>query len=203
MKVERRFFNCELRKGADSERTIVGYGAVFNKLSDNLGGFRELIKPGAFDGRLQDDVRALLNHDPNFVLARTKSGTLDLSVDQEGLRYEFGAPDTQAGRDLVVSMDRGDIDQSSFAFYVDEDSWDEDDDGRIVRTILKFKRLFDVSPVTFPAYPDAPASVRGLEPAVEGYNNYLSSKDTAEGERVRSELQSRKNDLLARGIAIR
>ena len=163
MKIERRNTQgkVELRKH-DGEQKIVGHAAVFNKLSENLGGFREIIAEGAFDNNLDDDVRALFNHDSNHVLGRNGT-TLKLSVDDIGLRYEIDTPDTQTGRDLVVLMERGDIDQSSFGFTVDEDEWEEDDDGRVIRTITKIKRLFDVSPVTYAAYPDTSVALRGLE----------------------------------------
>ena len=103
---------------------------------------------------LGDDVRAFFNHDPNHLLARSTSGTLRLSTDEEGLKYEFDVPDTTSGRDLLVSMKRGDITQSSFAFTVEDDSW-ESENGMNIRTIKKVKRLYDVSPVSIPAYPDA------------------------------------------------
>lgn len=156
----RNFPLTELRiEKRDDVKEVVGHASVFNSLSEDLGGFREMIAPGAFDDVLHDDVRALFNHDPNMILARTKSGTLRLSVDEKGLQYRFDAPDTTAGRDLMVSLERGDIDQSSFGFRVDEDEWEERD-GEIVRTVLKFKRLFDVSPVTIPAYPDTDVAKR-------------------------------------------
>lgn len=153
---EKRFYNIELEQRADSESatTIVGHAAVFNKLSENLGGFQERINKGAFDDVLGDDVRAFFNHDPNHLLARSTSGTLRLSTDEEGLKYEFDVPDTTSGRDLLVSMKRGDITQSSFAFTVEDDSW-ESENGMNIRTIKKVKRLYDVSPVSIPAYPDA------------------------------------------------
>ena len=142
---------------------------MFNRMSENLGGFREIIAPGAFDSVLQDDVRALFNHDPNYLLARSTSGTLKLSVDEQGLRYEFEPPNTTAGRDLVESMKRGDISQSSFAFTVAKDSWEERDGG-VVRTINKVERLFDVSPVTYPAYPDATVGMRSMQQWMESRN---------------------------------
>lgn len=165
--LEKRLFACELRaEGEQDAPVIVGHGAVFNKRSENLGGFREIILPGVFDEVLQDDVRALLNHDPNFILGRTASGTLRLSVDDTGLRYEVDAPNTQTIRDLVLApLQRGDISQSSFAFRVarDGDQWEEDDEGVIIRTIHKVQRLYDVSPVTYAAYPDATAAQRSLQ----------------------------------------
>ena len=166
---ERRFFRCEVRAdpAADGQgQKIIGYGAVFNRLSENIGGFREIIKPGAFDGVMQDDVRGLFNHDRNFVLGRTKSGTLRLSIDDEGLRYEIDAPETQTVKDLVLApMLRGDIDASSFQFKVahDGERWFYDDDGLLTREITKFARLYDVGPVAFPAYPDATAASRSRQ----------------------------------------
>lgn len=166
--VESRFLVRPVRveqraQGDDKTPVIVGYAAVFDTLSENLGGFREKIAPGAFDAVLKDDVRATYNHDPNIVLGRTASGTLRLALDDTGLRYEIDPPDTQAARDLLVSMERGDIKESSFRFVVESDDWVEDDEGRVVRTITAFKRLIDVAPVTYPAYPDAKAAQRSLE----------------------------------------
>lgn len=165
MSKELRTFNdCEIRAEKGEETTVItGYGAVFNTLSEPMWGFREIIAPGAFDDVLNDDVRALFNHDSNFVLGRNGK-TLRLSVDERGLKYEIDAPNTQTIRDLVIEpMKRGDITQSSFAFTVDEESWDQDDDGVIIRTIKKIKRLFDVSPVTYPAYSAADSTVRSLD----------------------------------------
>jgi len=136
---------------------------VFDKLSDNLGGFREKIDPGAFADVLKDDVRALFNHDSNIVLGRTAAGTLKIKQDSEGLHYEVDLPDTQQARDLALSVERGDINQSSFGFIVEDDDWAEDDEGRIVRTIRSFRSLFDVSPVTFPAYPDTTVGKRSMD----------------------------------------
>ena len=155
-KTEKRFFNVATRVSKKGNKNIIeGHAAVYGDLSEDLGGFRERIKPGAFDGVLDNDVRAFFNHDPNFLLARTSSGTLKLSTDKKGLKYSFNVPDTTAGRDLLVSMKRGDINQSSFAFTVEKDSWSESSKGTEIRTIEKVSRLFDVSPVSIPAYPSA------------------------------------------------
>jgi HK97 family phage prohead protease len=164
MDKEIRSFTTELRMETrdDGTQTVVGYASVFNTLSENLGGFREQIAPEAFNNVMGDDVRALFNHDPNYVLGRTKSGTLSLGVDTTGLRYEFTPPDTTFARDLTESLKRGDIDQSSFAFMVEADEWDESGDTPI-RTITKVSRLLDVSPVTYPAYPDASVGLRSLD----------------------------------------
>jgi len=164
---------CELRavqpegeEGQNLPPRIAGYGAVFNQRSDLLGGiFVEIIAPGAFDEVLAQDVRGLFNHDPNYLLGRTVSGTLRLSVDQRGLAYEIDTPNTQTIRDLVVEpLKRGDMSGSSFAMRVAPggDTWHEED-GVIVRTIYKIAELRDVGPVSFPAYPDSSAAQRSLD----------------------------------------
>jgi len=156
---EIRTFNVqdlELRQEGE-DNVVVGYGSVFNTLSNELGGFREIIAEGAFDGRLNDDVRFLINHD-GLPLARTTNGTLRLSTDERGLKYEAKVANTSIGRDLVELMKNGTINQSSFAFVVEDDSW-EVRDGMNIRTINKVSRLYDVSAVTYPAYESASASV--------------------------------------------
>ncbi len=142
---------------------IIGYAARFNELSEEMLGMREKIAPGAFTEAIgKSDVRALWNHDPNYVLGRTKNGTLQIREDEHGLFYEVTPPDAQWARDLVESIKRGDVDQSSFAFTVDVEQWDESGNP-VVRTIVKVRELFDVSPVTYPAYPTATSGVRSLQ----------------------------------------
>jgi len=146
----------------DGKNVVVGYGAVFNSESNDLGGFVEYIAPGAFDGRLEDDVRFLINHD-GLPLARTTNNTLRLSVDERGLKYEADMPDTTLANDLMTLLRNGTISQSSFAFTVEEDSW-ENVDSRNIRTINKVSRLYDVSSVTYPAYNEAGSfALRSLE----------------------------------------
>lgn len=141
---------------------IIGYAARFNELSEEMWGMREKIAPGAFTEAIgKSDVRALWNHDPNYVLGRTKNGTLQIREDEQGLFYEVTPPDAQWARDLVESIKRGDVDQSSFAFTVDVEQWDESGNP-VVRTIVKVRELYDVSPVTYPAYPTATSGVRSL-----------------------------------------
>ncbi len=161
-KLETRIGTVELREDSGTDPAICGYAACFDVLSENLGGFREQIRPGAFDHVLTNDVRALFNHEPNLILGRTAAGTLTLATDGVGLSYRIDPPDTQFARDLMKSLKRGDVSQSSFAFTVDNDSWDEEDDGLMVRTIHSVKRLYDISPVTYPAYPDTDAAVRAM-----------------------------------------
>lgn len=158
---ERRYRVTELRAKSGTVPRITGHAAVFNQLSDDLGGFREKIRPGAFAETIKEsDVRALWNHDPNFVLARTKNKTLVLEEDNIGLAFDAALPETQQARDFFVQIERGDVDQMSFGFMVLPDGdtlrWE---DGGVVRELIKVE-LFDVSPVTFPAYPQTDVSVR-------------------------------------------
>ncbi|SAF46502.1 HK97 family phage prohead protease [Enterobacter kobei] len=166
MNKELRSYSGEIRaEQRDNVTHIVGYGSVFDVLSEPMWGFREIIRAGAFDEVLGDDVRGLFNHDANFVLGRTAAATMTLTVDDRGLHYDIIAPETPTIRDLVIApMQRGDITQSSFAFRVAPggDNWYEDDDGVIIREITKVGRLYDVSPVTYPAYQAADSSVRSL-----------------------------------------
>jgi HK97 family phage prohead protease len=153
----------EVRAKDNGEWTGFGRAAVFGDLSENLGGFREKIDHGAFRKVLKTspDVRALFNHDPNYVLARTTAGTLTLEEGGQGLDYEFTPGPTTYANDLRILLERGEITQSSFAFRVADDSWMEDPEtGGLIRTIHEFSDLFDVSPVTYPAYPTATSGIR-------------------------------------------
>lgn len=163
--LERRYRRQEFRVEGDGPATkISGYGAVFDSESEDLGWFRETIDPHAFDNVMASnpDVRALWNHDSNIVLGRTTAGTLRLAIDARGLSYQIDPPDTQAARDLIVSMRRKDVTQSSFGFIVKRDQWTDEEDGSISRRILEIEELFDVSPVTFPAYSSSAAQLSSL-----------------------------------------
>lgn len=164
--VERRSFGVsQLRAVGSSSPRIEGYAAVFNQLSEDLGGFVEQIDPAAFDEAVAGDVRALWNHDPNYVLGRTSSGTLKLQVDQNGLRVVIHTPDTQWARDAVTSIRRGDVSQMSFKFRTLKDRWAQGDAGKVIRTLLKVE-IYDVSPVTFPAYPQTSVQARSTAKAM-------------------------------------
>jgi len=160
--VEQRAYDGEL-KAAVEGRTVEGYASVFNSMSEDLGGFREIILPGAFSEVLDNDVRALYNHDSNYLLARTTSGTLELKEDDKGLYYRFEMPNTSYGNDMLELFRRGDLSQSSFGFTVKKDSW-RMQDGQHVRYIERVGSLFDVSPVVFPAYSQASSGLRSAEP---------------------------------------
>lgn len=190
--LERRAFVCdELRVLSDEGQKpkLRGHAAVFNSLSENLGGFREMILPGAFaDAIVNDDVRALWNHNPDYVLGRNRSQTLTLREDATGLASEIDPPDTQWARDLLVSIGRGDVSQMSFAFRVLDERW-EKKDGVHIRTLTKL-RLFDVSPVTYPAYPATDVGVRSMDDiAAEGV------RALQEPELWREELAARRRQL--------
>ena len=151
------------------ETTLRGHAALFNSLSDDLGGFREIIEPGFFRSALRKrpDVRLLFNHDPNHVLARTASDTLELREDGRGLHvFARINKEIQWVKDLRASMQRGDIDQMSFAFTLkaEGDDWAVTEDGTVVRTLRAdgADDLFDVSVVTYPAYRATHVTMRGL-----------------------------------------
>lgn len=172
---ERRFFSSEVRTlkkedRADDDNTpsvIEGYAAKFDSETE-IGyyyKFREKIKKGAFDDVLNDDVRCLFNHNPNYILARCVEGkgTLILSVDKVGLKYSYETPDRQYARDLQNAIEIGDVSQSSFAFDIESEIWTEVDGETPLREIVKFKRLYDVAPVTYPAYADTDVAKRSLD----------------------------------------
>lgn len=161
VKLETRV-STEIRMEQDGKK-IVGYAAKFSpNRSQDLGGFLEQIDPKAFTRTLAQgaDVRALIDHNSSLILGRTKAGTLNLSVDSQGLLVEITPPDTSYARDLMVSMSRGDVTQMSFAFVTKEDAWDKEGDQNI-RTLLDVD-LHDVSAVTYPAYLNTEIGLRSL-----------------------------------------
>jgi len=160
----RQFPLTELRvvRSDDEPTKIVGHAAVFNKWSEDLGYCKEMIRPGAFKKSIKnDDIRALWNHDSNFVLGRNGAGTLELAEDKTGLYVEILPPDTQWARDAMVSIERGDVDQMSFGFFTIKDQWDESKEPA-ERELIEVE-VFDVSPVTYPAYPQTDVAVRSNE----------------------------------------
>ena len=161
--IERRAVVSEIRvdRAEGKKPRIVGHAAVFDKKSEDLGGWREIVKPGAFSKTLKEgaDVRALWNHDTNHVLGRTKSGTLHLEEDKRGLSVEIDPPEATWVADLMRSIERGDVDQMSFGFRAVKTTWDDTNPKEPIRELNEVK-LFDVSPVTYPAYPQTSVSVR-------------------------------------------
>ena len=164
--LEVRSFNIELREEAES-RHIEGYGSVFNERSVDLGGFQEIIAPGAFDGVIErSDVKCYLDHNPEKgILARSRNGkgSLSLELDERGLKYSFDAPHTNLGDEVVEGLKRGDYSQSSFAFTVESETWSKEEDGTYLRTINKIGGLYDVSIVANPAYEGTSVALRSLD----------------------------------------
>lgn len=155
----------ELRAGGKGPGTLTGYASVFNKLSQNLGGFVERVDPAAFNKSLADGVPvfARFNHEDNFLLGTTEAETLRLSVDGTGLKYEVDLPNTTAGRDVAELAERGDVRRSSFAFRLapEGDEWGFTEEGYPLRT-LRAVQLVDVAPVVNPAYRDTTSGLRSL-----------------------------------------
>ena len=171
----------ELRvAGENNQRKIVGYSAIFGTFSEVLGSYRsfkEKVQQGAFaETIITDDIRALFNHNPDHVLGRNTSGTLILTEDEKGLLVEITPPETDTARDLLVSIERGDVSQMSFGFTVEEDEWGEEE-GMAIRTLKKVK-LFDVSVVTYPAYVDTTVDIR----SIDSYKSYQGKIDNEKRE---------------------
>jgi HK97 family phage prohead protease len=175
--IEKRIFKIQFREIADDleqnptpgeakaqKRTVEGYAALFNSTTTIGGWFDEMIEPGAFTEALQtSDIRALFNHDPNYILARSTSGTLEVIEDEKGLFYRFDVPNSNFGNDFLEMLRRGDVSQSSFAFTVAKQRWEEEkigDESKYKRVIEKVDQIYDVSPVTYPAYPETSVSSR-------------------------------------------
>lgn len=190
--MEKRIFNIENRfeTREDGQEVVVGYGSIWNSRSENLGGFYEYISPDAISQETieKSDVRALINHNPDLVLARSTAGNLSLSVDEKGLRYEFSIPETSYGKDLAINMKNGNINQSSFAFTVGADEWSTDEDGNDIRTITSIEKLYDVSPVTYPAYSQAESDLVVAQRALAMYKE-------------NKEIKEEETDLVARSLA--
>jgi len=195
--IEMRSYPIELRVDEEKNK-IVGYAAVFNQLSEDLGGFREKINKGTFKESIEkDDIVATRNHNNNFLLGRNKSGTLILSEDKKGLKMEIDPPDTTYAKDLIVSMERGDINQCSFAFRTLDDVWNSKDKNNIIRT-LKKATLRDVAIVTGPGYPQTKAQYRSTE---EVYKDFIK-RDLQEKEELDKKIAF-KQELKALGRSIK
>lgn len=178
----------ELRaKRTDSGVEVEGYAAKFNVLSHDLGGFREKIAPGAFARSIQEgaDVPLLWMHDQAAVLARTKSKTLTLEEDSIGLKIRASLPKTSLGTDLAVMLERGDVDEMSFAFWPVRDDWD-------FRSVIPVRTLqdldlLDVSAVLRGAYPQTEIGKRDLDSA----RKVVAEYSTIPGSRTRAEIYVR------------
>lgn len=209
---ERRFVNTTLEmragEGESAAATLFGYAAKFNTrtLLYSWGDeeWYEVIEPGFFDDVLTDDVRCLKNHDPNLVLGRNTSNTLTMKSDNTGLYFEC-SPDARISyaADTCYAVERGDISQCSFAFYVKEQRWEEVQRNgmtTVTRYLVKAKRLFDVGPVTYPAYPDTEVGTRSADDfrsSLEAWRKENRNTETTEttNQPNESQLQQRQRQL--------
>lgn len=161
--LERRYNpeKAEYRTADGAAPELFGYALRFGSTYD-MGWFTESVDRTALDGADLGDVRVLFNHDSNIVLGRTKSGTATVGIDDNGLWYRATLPDSPNGQNVKVALERGDVDQSSWGFYILSDTW-ETRNGREHRRITKVGAVLDASAVTFPANPDTSAAKRSLE----------------------------------------
>jgi hypothetical protein len=207
--MERRAFMTIFKRmdGETDGRNVEGYAAVFNSTTQIGGdewGYTEVIEPGAFDDALLvSDCRALFNHNADHLLARQSAETLKLSADSMGLMYKFSSPTTSIGNDILVMMERGDLRESSFAFTVSEQEWKEEkgenDKWKYTRVIKKVDKLYDVSPVTYPAYADTSVAKRSLLDSgilTDEQKQYLSAVFSDAKEKIKDafELGNKMND---------
>lgn len=167
MNKEIRQLQIDYRANETESRRVEGKAIVFNSISNDLGGFREIISPEAIDGVIEvSDIFFLYNHtsDRGF-LARSKMGvgSLKTEIREDGVYFSFDAPHTSLGDEVLEYLKRGDVNQCSFAFSVESDTWDKQPDGTYIRTINKFNKLYDMSLVDTPAYPQTCACARFAE----------------------------------------
>lgn len=175
--MERRYISTRIESRQDTpetqdEKRVEGYASVFNQTTD-LGAFTESIGQEAFNDVMNDDVRMLFNHDPNFPLARSRNGegTLEMKIDENGVFFSFPVGSQTYAKDLHESIQRGDVDEASFAFTVQEDEWEERD-GKPHRHITRLGQLIDLSVCTYGAYQQTEVMVRSLpEIPLEQTNN--------------------------------
>jgi len=194
------FGGAEIVRRQDESEIIAGLAAVYYDAADPgteyqlwWGRIFERIMPGAFDRVLGEnpDVRGLVNHDPNQLLGRTTADTLRLSASERGLAYEIDPPDTGPGRDIVELLRRRDITGSSFAFTVQREEWETDkENDREIRKILEIDQLYDVGPVTYPAYESTEAALRsaqlGALASYEAWKQSQAARQQQEQRRARA-----------------
>lgn len=191
--MEKRSFKIEYRS-EDNSRTIYGTATALNRSYD-MGWFNEEVDMKAFEESDLSDVVALFNHDQNMVLARTSSGTLNLNVTPNALEYSFEAPKTTVGNDLLEMVKRGDVYQSSFAFTVDREDWIETSGNKPKRVIRSIKKVYDISPVTYPANPDTMVAKRSFENTQETENKLQQGIDILIKSQIEIENENRRYAL--------
>lgn len=196
--MEIRHFNPELR-GDNEDKKGWGYFLVFNQETELWPNFREKIAPTALDDVMNDDVRVLVNHDSNLIVARTKAKTARISKDEHGGMIEWDFPDTTAGRDLKENMRSGNIDGMSFGFTVKEDQLDRDKvSGITTRTIIKLEKLYDASPVVFPAYEQTITELRtAMEQRMKPEEEGKEPPANDEAFRIEQEIKTKRIKILS------
>jgi HK97 family phage prohead protease len=207
MKKEIRTIVAEIRMDGENtdsaeKRKITGYAAVFDKPTNISERLQEKIAKGAFSDSVSGDIRALWNHNDDFPLGRTSSGTLKLREDNFGLQFELDLPNTQVGNDVLEMIRRGDVNGMSFGFMVRKDSWERGDQNKpYVRTLEKVD-LIEVSPVTFPAYPQTSVSARSAEEMIAEFEaaNKPEEKASEPTPDLSIVYKRKRLDLRARGI---
>ena len=171
--MEKRAFPFEMRmETAEDSTRVIGAGAVYNKRSQDLGGFFEIIREGAFKRSLESgrEVKSFFNHDPNQVLGTTESDPpLTITDDKRGLLYDVEIPDTSYGRDLKENLKRKNVKGSSFQFRTIEDNWYKTDAGETIRELISAE-LFEIGPVVDPAYLPSTSELRTLQAQKEEYD---------------------------------
>lgn len=197
----RSFFKMdgvETRKTDDGKMQVTGYAAVFESLSVPIFGFREKIRAGAFKNTItKNNIRALWNHNRDFVLGSMGNGSLKLSEDDRGLRFELDIADTQIGRDAFVSIGRRDVDGVSFSFSAVKQEWDETDPKNVIRTLVEVE-CDEISPTAFPAYEETSVSTRTAKDAYEEHRGVLQKAQEQKEIETRAreiELNKRKINL--------
>lgn len=184
--------------GEGGKPMLAGYAAVFNQTSEDLGGFREMIMPGAFAKSLQNrDARALWQHDAKMVMGRASTGTLRLVEDDTGLHVEIDPPDTQWARDALITVERGDVNQMSFGFEVPRggETWGDLPDGTYLRKLWEVD-LWEVSGVTFPAYPQTSIAVRDHLAALRAEASSGNNGEDGQAGAGRSLVDERERELV-------
>jgi len=198
--IEQRTFNAQIGiegRGDGKTPKIVGHAAVFDVIGEG-GWFREKVAPGAFANTIkEDDVRALFNHNPDFVIGRNRAGTLRMKEDEKGLAIEIDPPETQFARDLMISIGRGDISQMSFGFEILKEERQAGEGKDLDLFTLREVRLWDVSPVTYPFYKQTDVSVHSRQ----AWSDALKSTRDFKAKGWRVSLNKRKFRLIERRIS--